>query len=858
MIKRLLFSILFTFGLSENIPPISPTIYAKADSGKIILNWTSESENSIDSITNYRDFAGYRIYKSTDGGITWGTADDRIYYNGVEKGWTPLVQFDLTAEEDSLYCIKIEDCNIEEDGTRGAGISGVDPIAPWVDLGSDTGLEYTFTDDDVYNGKEYTYAIVAYDIGLRTFELSYESIIEDDKEMGECSDADALTTIASETDCCSANDGSWDDDLNRCEYSDCNDCNWIQLFNEVEDWHVTNPDSISSSTVIIDGDTTIISFTSGLASIESNDVDVLSELISSGEISIDTLAYVVTAIPGFYAENIENISFDGVENADGIILNEEANTVGNGPKSFVIVNQDDLSNNVYRFEIQASASDDEVFEGYKSEDPSLYVYEINSLVDNTPKYFNSYELYEENIEQIFESLSLELTNECNSELVAFYDVESCLEGLGELIIDLPGATVDVDEINYNVPEYKFEDFKLKYLDDLGYSSNFTDFIDGLKFRFDNSLRSLPDDKVASLNSIKYVTEIEGIKDTTEIENSEFFSVKLKYGNNGSAFSKKPPYAYKIKFSESPIYPVDRTVPSSGCSDNPNNTLIPFEITNLTTGKVVAVYHTDYGTMYNEDNCTEICASDQWCNNGVCEDLKGYKDCFWEVNENIAFKKDTVSTSTEIDSEEYTFDLQIDFRLFMMASRYDSSASYAVGDIVRRSEMVWEAVSEVSPEIYPTDWIDSNDDGVNDNPWNPVYPWNDGDEIIIQPTSWYVDGDAWIADFSQLGKKLTIEENHLENVSVVPNPYFVNSRFDETPESRLMWFTHLPTECYISIYTVSGELVTSFNHADNFDGQASWDLRTGNGDEVAPGLYIYTVESGSNYQFKHIGKFAIVR
>jgi hypothetical protein len=125
----------------------------------------------------------------------------------------------------------------------------------------------------------------------------------------------------------------------------------------------------------------------------------------------------------------------------------------------------------------------------------------------------------------------------------------------------------------------------------------------------------------------------------------------------------------------------------------------------------------------------------------------------------------------------------------------------------------------------------------------------------------VDGDAWIADFSQIGAKTAIEEEDLSNISVVPNPYFSHSRFDETATSRLMWFTHLPTYCYISIYTVSGELVTSFEHNDEFSGQEPWNLRSGNGDEVSPGLYIYTVESGngSSYnEFKHIGKFAIVR
>ena len=49
--------------------------------------------------------------------------------------------------------------------------------------------------------------------------------------------------------------------------------------------------------------------------------------------------------------------------------------------------------------------------------------------------------------------------------------------------------------------------------------------------------------------------------------------------------------------------------------------------------------------------------------------------------------------------------------------------------------------------------------------------------------------------------------------------------------------------------------------NEFIGQEPWNLKSGNGDEVAPGLYIYTIESGngSSYdKFKHIGKFAIVR
>ncbi|MBT5955347.1 MAG: hypothetical protein HOG97_01160 [Candidatus Marinimicrobia bacterium] len=295
--------------------------------------------------------------------------------------------------------------------------------------------------------------------------------------------------------------------------------------------------------------------------------------------------------------------------------------------------------------------------------------------------------------------------------------------------------------------------------------------------------------------------------------------------------------------------------------------MPFEITNLTTGKVVGVWHLDEGTRYKDldlyDNCTETCSSTQWCNNGTCKELIGVKDCYWEPGEKIAFKLDEISTLTQSISEEYTFDLYADFGIFYGAD-YDSSITYSTGDYVKRNGMLWQAMSSISANNEPTLWIDSDEDGINENSWKPVYAgrngswWNDGDELIIEPTNWYADGDAWIADFSQIGLKTDINEDDLSKIRVVPNPYFSHSRFDETATSRLMWFTHLPTLCDISIFTISGELVTTLEHNSEFSGQESWDLRSGNGDEVAPGLYIYTVEAGNDDKFKHIGKFAIVR
>ena len=67
---------------------------------------------------------------------------------------------------------------------------------------------------------------------------------------------------------------------------------------------------------------------------------------------------------------------------------------------------------------------------------------------------------------------------------------------------------------------------------------------------------------------------------------------------------------------------------------------------------------------------------------------------------------------------------------------------------------------------------------------------------------------------------------------------------------------------ITIYTLTGEKVYSWNVADQLgqepgdDGYNTWwDLRSINNQEVAPGLYLYTVEFEGQ---SSVGKFAIVR
>ncbi|MAQ88208.1 MAG: hypothetical protein CMG23_08660 [Candidatus Marinimicrobia bacterium] len=176
-------------------PPARPNVFTESDTGLVKIYWDDIAEISTDVLTGYSDFEGYKIYKSIDGGTTWGGASDRIYdTNGLFVGWTPYKQFDLSAVEDSLHCVYSNDYNCEKVLRRNHSIKGPDPYFPWFNLGDDTGLEmirldesdwkikdgitykYMFMDQNVIDGMEYTYSIVAYDMGVEpTYKTRYIS-----------------------------------------------------------------------------------------------------------------------------------------------------------------------------------------------------------------------------------------------------------------------------------------------------------------------------------------------------------------------------------------------------------------------------------------------------------------------------------------------------------------------------------------------------------------------------------------------------------------------------------------------------------------------------------------------------------
>ncbi|HJL74156.1 MAG TPA: hypothetical protein QGF17_02380, partial [Candidatus Marinimicrobia bacterium] len=170
------FSILFILShmLIGQSAPTTPTLYATVDHERVYLAWNNAAEQSIDSLTGYADFEGYRIYRSTDNGVTWGGAHDRLYdHNGNFIGWKPFAQFDLDEDEDEDFCVYGDDCETNSTPTRDEEISGLDPLNTRINLGDNTGLTHSYVDSNVIDGMEYTYIITAYDVGLRTYDIEY-------------------------------------------------------------------------------------------------------------------------------------------------------------------------------------------------------------------------------------------------------------------------------------------------------------------------------------------------------------------------------------------------------------------------------------------------------------------------------------------------------------------------------------------------------------------------------------------------------------------------------------------------------------------------------------------------------------
>ena len=129
------------------------------------------------------------------------------------------------------------------------------------------------------------------------------------------------------------------------------------------------------------------------------------------------------------------------------------------------------------------------------------------------------------------------------------------------------------------------------------------------------------------------------------------------------------------------------------------------------------------------------------------------------------------------------------------------------------------------------------------------------------------GDQFVINVT--GRQVSSAFNGTERarIRVVPNPYVAQSVYDQVTGrvgTSRVYFSHVPTDGVLRIYSVSGQLLQQlrWTAADlNGTGDLPYDLRTREGTDLASGLYIWTIQatsatSGGNKLAR--GKFVVVR
>jgi len=105
---------------------------------------------------------------------------------------------------------------------------------------------------------------------------------------------------------------------------------------------------------------------------------------------------------------------------------------------------------------------------------------------------------------------------------------------------------------------------------------------------------------------------------------------------------------------------------------------------------------------------------------------------------------------------------------------------------------------------------------------------------------------------------------MDNIKVVPNPYVMTNMMESAVanpflnQRRRLMFTHVPSDCIIKIFTVSGVMVDEIlvsNEPEN--GIIHWDMLTRENLEIAAGMYIYHIEAHETGDQK-TGKFAVIK
>jgi flagellar hook assembly protein FlgD len=89
---------------------------------------------------------------------------------------------------------------------------------------------------------------------------------------------------------------------------------------------------------------------------------------------------------------------------------------------------------------------------------------------------------------------------------------------------------------------------------------------------------------------------------------------------------------------------------------------------------------------------------------------------------------------------------------------------------------------------------------------------------------------------------------LDEIRVVPNPYYGFSDYENNSTSNIIKITNLPAKCDITIYSIDGKFIRAYKRNEVYSPYkqiteaTEWDLKNNKGIPVASGVYLIHVNS----------------
>ncbi|RPI18558.1 MAG: hypothetical protein EHM58_05110 [Ignavibacteriae bacterium] len=123
--------------------------------------------------------------------------------------------------------------------------------------------------------------------------------------------------------------------------------------------------------------------------------------------------------------------------------------------------------------------------------------------------------------------------------------------------------------------------------------------------------------------------------------------------------------------------------------------------------------------------------------------------------------------------------------------------------------------------------------------------SNNDELYIYPYTATRPGAFYEIDTKQpdIGvSTIASENNDLNNIKVVPNPYYGYNSLESTTSGRFITFRRLPKACSFKIYSLNGDLIKTLEKTDENSSTLQWNMTNVENVPVASGIYIVLIDA----------------